>query len=246
LVLTAGARARAALVGREQELAVLRLALSELAVGRGGCVAIGGEPGIGKTRLAQEAAALAERQGCWVMAGRATELEKDVPFVVTVSALDPALRSFAGPVLKRIAPELVTELEALFPALAGFAGGGPPGLRVERYRLHHAIGALIGELATQRPVVLFLDDLHWADAASMELVAHLLRRAPSGRVLLVLAYRSNQAPAELLVAVAAAAREGSLTQIELAALSAAVSSASSGICRRRRDAASDQAVLQAN
>jgi len=218
LVLTAGARGRAALVGREEELAVLGLALSELAVGRGGCVAIGGEPGIGKTRLAQETAAIAERQGCWVMSGRATELEQDVPFAVAISALDPALGSFARPLVKRIAPELVTELEAVFPALAGGAGDRPPRLQAERYRLHHAIGALVGELAAQRPVVLVLDDLHWADAASLELVAHLLRRPPAGPVLLMLAYRFNQAPAELLVAVAAAAREGSLTQIELAAL----------------------------
>jgi predicted ATPase len=214
-----GARGRAALVGRDDELAVLRLALSELTAGRAGCVAIGGEPGIGKTRLAQEAADSAERQGCWVMGGRATELEQDVPFAVAISALDRALGSFAGAVLKRIAPGLVTELEALFPALAGRAAPGSPRLQAERYRLHHAIGALIGELAVQRPVVLVLDDLQWADAASLELVAHLLRRPPAGPVLLVLAYRSNQAPAELLVATGAAARVGSLTQIELATLS---------------------------
>jgi predicted ATPase len=73
-------------------------------------------------------------------------------------------------------------------------------------------------LAARRPVVLVLDDLQWADAASLELVAHLLRRPPTGPVLLVLAYRFNQAPAELLVAVSGAAREGSLTQLELAAL----------------------------
>jgi predicted ATPase len=91
-------------------------------------------------------------------------------------------------------------------------------LQAERYRLHHAIGALIAELAEQQPVVLVLDDLHWVDAASLELVAHLLRRPPTGPVLLLLAYRSNQAPRELLVALAAAAREGSLTQIELATL----------------------------
>lgn len=171
---------------------MLRLALSELAAGRGGCVAISGEPGIGKTRLTREAADIAERQGCRVVGGRATELEQDVPFAVAISALDPALDSFAGSVLKRIAPELRAELEALFPALAGHVAPGSAGLQVERYRLHHAIGALIGELAAQRPVVLVLDDLQWADAASLELVAHLLRRPPTGPVLLVLAYRFNQ------------------------------------------------------
>ena len=216
--MTSGARGRA-LVGRDDEVAELTRALSELAAGRGVRVAIGGEPGIGKTRLAQEAASLAERQGCWVMSGRATELEQDVPFAVAISALDPALASFAGPTLTRIGPMLLAELEALFPALARRAEPGSPRLPAERYRLHHAIGALISELAAQRPVVLVLDDLHWADAASLELVAHLVRRPPPGPVLLVLAYRSNQAPPELLVALGAAARDGSLTQIELAALS---------------------------
>jgi DNA-binding CsgD family transcriptional regulator len=66
--------------------------------------------------------------------------------------------------------------------------------------------------------VLVLDDLHWADAASVELVAHLLRRPPTGRVMVVAVHRANQAPPELLVVLAAAARAGSLVQLALGAL----------------------------
>ena len=146
-------------------------------------------------------------------------MSKTCPFAVAISALDPALASFAEPTLKRIAPELLAELEALFPALPRPARPDSVRFQAERYRLHHAIGALITRLADQRPVVLVLDDLHWADAASLELVAHLLRRPPTGPVLLVLVYRSTQAPPELLIALGAAARDGSLTQIELGALS---------------------------
>jgi DNA-binding NarL/FixJ family response regulator len=212
-------RPRTALVGRTEELGLLERALGELAGGRGALVAIRGEPGIGKTRLTQEVAALAEQQGCWVMSGRATELEQNVPFAAVVAALDPALATFARPALKRMAGELLAELEPVFPALAHRAGTAPRRLQGERYRLHHAIGALIAEIAERRPLVLVLDDMHWADAASLELVAHLLRRPPAGPVLLLLACRSNQEPPELAVALAAAARENSIMDIELTTLS---------------------------
>jgi DNA-binding NarL/FixJ family response regulator/tetratricopeptide (TPR) repeat protein len=153
------------------------------------------------------------------MSGRATELEQHVPFAVVIAALDPALATFARPALQRIDPVLLGELEEVFPALAVRAmRPAPPKLPVERYRLHHAIRALIAALAADRPIVLVLDDLHWADAASLELVAYLLRSPPPSAVQLILACRSNQASPELLVAIAAAARERSLTDLELVAL----------------------------
>ena len=209
------------MVGRDDELAALLHAVGELAKGHGACVAIRGEPGIGKTRLAQEVAALAQRQGCWVMTGRATELDQHIPYAVAIAALDPALTTFAEPTLKRIPSELLTELEPVFPALVRQAGIDPRKLQIERYRLHNAIGALIAEMATENAIVLVLDDLHWADSASLELVAYLLRSPPPGPVLLMFACRSNQAPPELLVPLAASARERSLIDLELAPLSEA-------------------------
>ena len=208
-------QARGKLVGRDDELRLLTRALDDLADGHGANVAITGEPGIGKTRLAQEALAAARERGSLVLGGRATELERDVPFVVATEALAPAWAAAGADLLGQLPPELRFELESLFPATPRPSASAPA---VERYRLHHAIAALLDELATSRPLVLALDDLHWADAASIELVAYLLRRAPTGRVMVIAIHRACQASPELRVACASAAREGSLLELELTAL----------------------------
>ena len=77
--------------------------------------------------------------------------------------------------------------------------------------------SLLERLAARRPIVLVLDDLHWADDGAVELVSHLLRRRPSGAVLLLLAMRSGQAPARLAAALEEGAREGVVERVELTA-----------------------------
>ena len=79
------------------------------------------------------------------------------------------------------------ELASVFPALA-LVGGPVATLSAERYRAFQAVRVLLDALSRRRPVVLALDDLHWADAASVELISYLLRRSPRGRVLTVIAF----------------------------------------------------------
>src|SRR4029079_10031763 len=85
--------------------------------------------------------------------------------------------------LERLVGDQLPELAAVLPAV----GRIPAGLQDERYRTHRAVRSLLQALAQLPPVVVVLDDLHWADDASLELVAHLLRRPPRGPAGLALA-----------------------------------------------------------
>ena len=124
-----------------------------------------------------------------------------------VDALDDHLATLDQRRLERAGGERLAELAAIFPALDGPAV--PDGaLQAERYRAHRAVQELLDGLAVGRPLLLALDDLHWADQASLEVVASLLRRPPDGPVLLACAFRPAPAPGFLESALAAAEREG--------------------------------------
>lgn len=203
-------------VGRETELEIIAGALARLDEGTGGAIAVAGEPGIGKTRLLAEAGARAEARGCLLLEGQATELERDFPFGVVVDALDPYLASLTAPHLRALTHGQRRLLAAVFPALAGHeADGALPA--EERFRSHRAVRELLGLLARTRPLVLVLDDVHWADAASLELLDHLLRRPPDAPVLLLLAHRTGP-PLEPLSRVAQRLELGPLSPEEADAL----------------------------
>jgi DNA-binding NarL/FixJ family response regulator len=169
---------------------VLDDALDRLASGVGGALSVSGEPGIGKSRLLAEAGRRAEDRGALLLEGQATELERDFPFGVVVDAVDPYLASLDSVSLRTLSEDQRRLLAVVFPALAERERAGAPVVE-ERFRCHRAVRELLSLLAERRPVVLVLDDLHWADAASLELLDHLLRRAPSAPVLLLLAHRAG-------------------------------------------------------
>src|SRR5918993_836138 len=204
------------LVGRGPELAALAGALPGTGTGTGppAAVVVSGEPGIGKTALLGALTTLAQGRGHLVLAGSATELERDLPFSVFVDALDRHLDDL-DPVL---AAGTRTELAGLLPALSDpdVHNGAP--LQYERYRAHRAVRDLLELLAAPTPLLLVLDDLHWADPASIELLSALLRRLPAAPVLLALGLRPHQAPDRLSAALERAHRVGALVLLEPAAL----------------------------
>ena len=181
------------LVGREAELAALEQALDDAVRGRPTAFELRGEPGIGKSRLLDEIARRARERGLRVLGGHATELESDLPFGTIADALAHALDDAPTPAVRRVLRERAGELASVLPEL----GTEAPRLSAERYEAHRAICALIAALAEKRPLLLTFDDLHWADPASLELVAHLLRRPLPRRLVVVLAYRPRQAPPAL-------------------------------------------------
>ncbi len=206
------------MVGRRAEIERLE-ALIEGASSGSATLALVGEPGIGKTRLLGELSARADEAGALVLEGRCAEFDLDAPFGVFVDALDDYLRSQNPRVFERLSAGERSELARLFPALAELAEEQASPLQDERYRAHGATRALLELLAARRPLVLVLDDLHWADDASQELIAHLIRRRPGAKVLLALALRPHEAPERLRGAIEAGERSDELSRLELGPLS---------------------------
>ena len=186
------------LVGRANEVRTLEGALERLPC----AVELVGEPGIGKTRLLAELERIADERGCVVLSGSASELERDLPFWVFVDALEDYVRGL---------PPSVPLPEDL-PWVSRFA------LADERHRTHQAVRELLTLVASRQPLVLILDDLHWADPGSLELLGSLLRRPPTAPVLLAVAVRPRQVPEKLLPALERSHRAGTLIRVELGAL----------------------------
>lgn len=202
------------LVGRTRELGAIDLALDRVSSGAQWAIEVVGEPGIGKSRLLAEVCRRASERGFLVLDGRAAEFEQDIPFGVFIDALNDHVGSLGPTTIRALDADAVEELSSVLPSMSALGdervvGGGD----ARRYRVHYAIRALLERLAKSQPLLLALDDVHWADAASFEVIAHLLRRF-RGRLLIALAFR--HAPAHLIAALEATARAGSGSRLELA------------------------------
>ena len=153
-----------------------------------------GEPGIGKSSLLAELLRRAEERGCLALRGSAAEFERDLPFGLIIDALDEYLESLAPSAFHSLETETLAELGGVFPALRSLdTGSDEPTTAAERHRAYRAARELIERLAVKQPLVLVLDDLHWADGASLELASHLFRRPPRARVVLAVGLRARQA-----------------------------------------------------
>src|SRR4051812_34810803 len=206
------------LVGRAAELGTLDGAVEGLKREGPAATLLVGDPGIGKTRLLAELAAHADARGHIVLSGSASELEADLPFWVFVDALDEFAAGLEPRRLSSLDGQVRAELELLLPSMPRQEGPVGPALQDERYRTHRAVRELLECIAASAPLVLVLDDVHWADPASIELLAALLRTPPSAAVLLALAARPRQLPERLAGALERARRAGRLTRVELGGL----------------------------
>ena len=208
-----------AVVGRGRELAELDRALGRLADRQPWVIQLVGEPGIGKSRLLAELTRRAEARRWLVLIGRAAEFEQDVPFGAIIDALNDHLGALDSAVVRALQPQALQELAHVFPSLSGFADetSAPRG-QADRYRFHYAVRAVLERLATRRPVVIALDDVHWADPASCEVIAHLLRRF-RGPLLTALAVRHT--PSSLAGLLEEAIRAGEGARLDLGPLSSA-------------------------
>ncbi len=187
-----GAPATLPFVGRDAERTALMEGWEAAAAGRGGLVLVGGEAGIGKTRLAYEFAAGCETRGGIVYAAAATFPEA-VPYQPFA-----ALLAQAAPLLPAVAvdPLWLSALVALAPALHDaereLPALAPMEPARERLRLFEAAANVFEALGTRRPLVLIVEDVHWAGPATLALLEHLARRFARTRVLLIATYREDE------------------------------------------------------
>jgi len=178
--------------GRTKESEILTGALGAVSIGATRLVLVAGEPGIGKTRLAGQAAAGVIEKGGLVLAGRCDEMVGSAyqPFA---ESLRHRLRRPGGADALGPAPE---ELARLVPELAEVVPGLPAPLsaepEAERLRLFDAVRAWLAELSAQGPVLLVLDDLHWADAGTLLLLRHLVVTDAVPGMMVVATYRDTE------------------------------------------------------
>ena len=185
--------ARGALVGRERELAELVGGLDNAFAGRGGLFLLVGEPGIGKSRLAEELIAQARARGARVLVGRCWEAGGAPAYWPWVQSLRPYLRDTDADSLRSQLRGGAADLARLFPELRDLLADLPPAPQLEsegaRFRLFDSMTAFLKSAAARRPLVLVLDDLHAADEPSLLLLQFVARALGESRLLIVGAYR---------------------------------------------------------
>jgi DNA-binding SARP family transcriptional activator len=203
-------------IGRHAELDRLA-ALTESSK----CILIEGEAGIGKTRLAEE---FLHAQGKLALAGAARELEQALPYQPIIEALRKLLASPAWPELRArldLAPVWLAEVTRLLPELAEELLSHQPALSpADESRLWEGLTRFLLALAHQRPLVLFLDDLHWADAATLALLGYLVRQVESAPVGFLATTRPVEPRSPLASLLQALTREDRLERICLHRLTA--------------------------
>jgi tetratricopeptide (TPR) repeat protein len=186
-------------VGRQREVDELRAALDAAAAGRGGLLLVMGEPGIGKTRLLEEAADDAQARGMWALFGRAWEGGGAPAFWPWVQVIRAVTRASGEDLMARVGARHLP-LAALVPELGerdvetpGVPAASPIEPESARFALFESAAAFFRAVAAARPLVLLLDDLHAADRPSLLLLRFLLRDLLDARLLVVGAYRDVEA-----------------------------------------------------
>jgi DNA-binding SARP family transcriptional activator len=204
-------------VDREAPMARLQERWAEALLGEGGLVLIAGEAGMGKTRLAARMAVEAHAGGATVLYGRADE-ESVRPYQPFAQALGHHLTHAPGAAAAPSPPELAR----LGPELA-FEAQVPPAGSADARRRHRLFDAVLGLLraaAAERPVVLVIDDLQWADDPTLLLLREVVRIAPECRILIVATWRDDEgAPGDVLSGLLVdLRRDGLLDRIALGGL----------------------------
>ena len=183
---------RTPFVGRDPEATELTRLLDQMLTGQGSLVLVGGEPGVGKTRLARELMATARQRGAIGLTGHCYEMEGSPPFVPFVEMTEQAV-AMLPQALRAAMGDVAPEIAAIVPSLRRTYSDIPPLPEVPADQQRRLIfGAFLDYIrrGTQKsPVVYLLDDLHWADESTLQLLQHLAPHLATMRVLIVGTYR---------------------------------------------------------
>lgn len=218
------------LVGRTEERAALLRCLTDALDGQGGVALLAGEPGIGKSRLLQELAADARWRGAVCSWGQCTERGTFSPYAPLLQALNATLTPLRVRQLRALLADLWLAVAApLLPAIPTALPDLPPppplpseqeNGRLENGRLLESLTRLILALGQMGPHLILLEDVHWADPATLDVLVYLCRRLAAAPVLIVASFRPEEAQASTAVwdALQALDMVGARSRLTLAAL----------------------------
>ena len=197
------------LVDREDELSFLKGLLDQAAAGKGQVVFVGGEAGIGKTRLIQELGRHARANGAIFAIGPSYEEEHSIPYSPWTEAIRSVVQQRRTKTFDKSLGRTLAEVGRLVPELESRANelgikgwlSGPresfmpiTATDAERVRLFQAITDLLISISQEKPLIIFLDDLLWADDASLQLLHYFIRRTRDHRILIATTYRDTELP----------------------------------------------------
>lgn len=214
------------IVGRQQELASIMHSYEAMIGGVASVVLVTGEPGIGKSRLLDEIAGRVSRGGATVLRGGSSQAEGMPPYLPFLEALGHYIQHAPAEELQMQDAATLQALASQFPELTTRLGTLPTSAaslpEQARFRLYEAVGTFLQHLGASHPLVLILDDLHWTDSASLDLLSHVMRRHHHARLLVLGAYRNSEINqhAALVRSIAELSRQRLLTTITLGPLSA--------------------------
>ena len=203
-------------VGRAAEISRVVAALAQAKSGRGQTVVLAGEAGVGKSAFVRSADEHATADGFRILVGLTHQSDAGLPYAPFISAVRSGFRGLDRDELGRVLQRSAPDLAQLFPEL-GRLGRAEATTGIERHRLAVAFQHLFRAFAREAPVLLVLEDLHWADEASLELLRHLARELRDARVTILATYRSDEMHRRhpLLRALADLDRERLVTQLAL-------------------------------
>src|SRR5215471_2269327 len=190
------AQQQSPLMGRRKELDQLWTLFEASTTGHTHVVFVSGEPGIGKSRLLQEMAIRAEEVGALVLRGGASEAEGMPPYLAFLEALGQYIRATAPDTLREQTGVMASVLATILPELEVALGSLPSSYSLPpeqaRLRLYEAVGDFLAAIATPHGLVLLLDDLQWADSATLDLLCYVAQHQAASRICFLGAYRSDE------------------------------------------------------
>jgi DNA-binding CsgD family transcriptional regulator len=180
------------LIGRDDQLDALRRVAARVADSFGQTVLVSGEAGIGKSRLVSEFAERLRRDAWVVQQGNCFERDHLLPYAPFLDAVHTLLATLPPPEVERCLGPALPDLARLLPELGLHAADSVADPEQEKRRIFYALVGVFSRLAARQPLLLVLEDLHWADDTSLELLALLARRVTREPILLLGTYRDDE------------------------------------------------------
>src|SRR5689334_17400884 len=184
------------LVGRDAPMTTVLNTLERAHEARGGTLLVSGEAGIGKSRIVRAVTEQARAMGFAVVQGACFEADRAMPYAPILDLVRTLAATTSPALAAHCFAPAATELLTLFPELDTVFVGTTPRQAVdpeeERRRLFHAFAEAVHALGKVQPLLMVVEDVHWSDDATLDLVLHLARRLATQQVALVLTFRSDE------------------------------------------------------